>query len=498
LISSSERTPLSRALETSGVVAGFFAVALLAAFHAGFDKEVVLDPSGVPTDGKVIGAAWSVEQVLAHYGGTTPETKYRKADLASYLAAGEYLLSDGSWEPDYLQLWTPGFPILIAAVIGTFGRDAYLMKMALVSVFAWTAALFAVFQLLQFGKNRWVRFAALSSLFLLPSFREWTFGFGSVMTESSSSAAFVVALALLARAIVERKVALFAASGLALGVATLLRSYYLFIANAMLGYTLAVLLVGWIAIRSWPDRKISPRALLAELLGLGPWKTRPRTVATRYLIGFAIAFAVFAAALEPWRIYKYSRTKTSALVAVPLKYNYFHSWQPQDQVPYFMKAGNAACSVDPALCKVVWDNRDSLSGQHFRNLVIMTIVAHPIAYAALKLRLFNWLWFGREWRYILFEEPWMALEGFAFLGLGAFGLARLARAYRRTRAVELAVWGIAVTGFIAINAAVFGAYTYEWRYSHGMRVCCFFLPFAVLALERALGSRAPRSPATLG
>jgi hypothetical protein len=330
--------------------------------------------------------------------------------------------------------------------------------MILLSAIAWAAALWAVFMLVPFPRNRALRLLAIASIWLLPSYREWTFGFGAVMSESLSSAAFLAAVVMLFRGIFEPRLGWFAASGVSFGIATAFRTYFLYVADAMILWTGIAILAAWIVLRI--RRRISLR---------GMWRER-------WIAGFAIAFLAFVAVLEPWRIYKWSRIKTSALVAIHDKYAYYHSWEPADQIPAFHKAGDAACQVDPKLCKVVWANMSALRDEDVRNLVFMTVAAHPFAYAWVKLRLINWLWFGREWSYIFLEKPWMAAEGLILFGLGVLGIVRLGRALERTRAPEYAIAALVIALFVAVNVAVFGLYTYEWRYSQGMRTLAFFLP----------------------
>jgi hypothetical protein len=256
----------------------------------------------------------------------------------------------------------------------------------------------------------------------------------------------------------------------------------------MLAYSAAILFVLWIARRVWRARRLPLGDLFAELFAelfrRGSWASRPRTRATGYALYFGLAFLVFAAVLEPWRIYKFTRTGTSAIVSAPLKYSYYRSWEPEALVPSYYKAGNAPCLVSPQLCKVVWENMDALSDENVRDLAIMTVVAHPLEFAWVKLRMFNWLWFGREWGYVFLEKPWMAAEGLLLLGLGGLGVARLLSSWRNGRSIEGAVALLMVGLFILINAAVFGALTYEWRYSQALRTLAFLLPFAATGIER--------------
>lgn len=445
-----------------------------AAFHGGLDKEFYHAPAGDRTSSPTMSADWSASHVLSVYGGTGDQ-KYRNADLASYLAAGEQLASGGAWEDPYLYLWPPGMPITIAAILSTTGEGHYPLKMILASVLAWAAVLYLAFRLLPWTANRPLRLIGFAAWLLLPALREWTFGFGSVMSESLGNAMFFGAMVLFARGLATGAAVPLLLSGLLMGLATAYRAYFEYVTLAMFGAAVLVLGAGWLR-----ERVRARRASLAR-----PEAGRGQR---RLIVRCATAFLIASAILVPWRLYKLHRVNNGSLVTVTDKYRYVWAWAPESSIPSFHKSGNAPCLTDPELCAVIQKHIDELSGKHIRNLVLMTILTHPVRFAAIKLRLFNWLWFGREWSVVFGQRPLLAVEGIALLLMGGLGVVLISRrALRRRTPTDLAFVG-ATAGFIAINALVLGLYTYEWRYSQSMRVFCFLLPFLALAVDRLLAT----------
>jgi hypothetical protein len=415
-------------------VVGFFFVCVCAAFLPGYARDITAEPGGLPVLSIDIGAETFLEDVDW------------TADVHVYLRNGLAATEGRHLEPRYLQFWPPGMVLTIWAVHSIAGLDAYPRKMMWVSVFFWTLALSVIFFLFP-GPHPLLRFVGLSSLWLLPDLRAFTFGIGSLLAESFSVACFLIGASFLWRAITSEKLLWFAIAGLTFGLAANYRIYYLM--------SLRLVLIALLAY-----------AIFRALRGRNP----------RLVFGPALATTIFLATLVPWSIYKLRREGDPSWHSAPPSYTYARMWNPAAERETYGRAPNAQCKADPDLCALIWRNRDQLAGETLLKLGILTTLAHPLRVFEEKLANAPYFWTGRNPRQLL-DTPAALFEGLLLLAAGIFGLVTFARrVWSQREPADLLAGGL-IAIFLLYNLLLFTFLHYEWRYSMPLRCAAFFLPW---------------------
>jgi hypothetical protein len=422
-------------------IIGFFVICAAAAFLPGYRREI----GPAPWEKPAISMAVNADDFLAR---TEPTT-----DPYIYLVNGLLVAKNEAIQQHYLYFWPPGMAVTIAAVKRFFSLRAYPRKMIWLSVILWTMALSSVFLLFPRPKPA-LRFFALSSIWLLPHFRDFIFGFGSILSESFSTAFFVIGCSFLWAAIRERRLRDFVFAGLAFGLAANYRMYFLMSMRVVLACFLLFAIID--AIRS-------------------------RTL--RPLAGPTLAMMFFLATLLPWSMYKLDREETIDWSTAPPEYSYGRLWNPEAEKVWWAHTANAQCQADPQLCEVIWSNREKLTGEDYLRLAIMTTVSHPLSVARVKLAKLSYLWFGRSWRELI-ASPLAMLEGTLFIIAGVIGSFFLGRRAIRSRdKADLIACGLIIV-FLSYNVALFAFLHFEWRFSTALRCAAFLLPWFATAQRR--------------
>lgn len=482
-----------RWLREAGVFLAYVAVALFAALHGGLDKIVVYQPGGQPGELADRTFRWSVADM---HGGrpVDPILKYGGSDDESYLFAGEHLAETGSFEVPYMKLWPPGMAIVIAAILLLTGPDSYVLKMVVFNAFVWALALYLCFRIVPVSRRGWINFLAYASILALPALREWTFGFGSLMSEGLSNAFFLIGFVWLVHGVETERRKSFVIAALTMALATYFRIYFKYAAQFIFGFSILVVLVCmlWRVVRGGTSFRNFARSLLPRRRRQSDAAEGPDQRSRRFLTNCMIGFLVFTVALEPWRIYKHARMGQRRLYSATLESQYGLLWLADEEVPGFVTAANPACHADPRLCQLVRANRESMTGEHLRNLALLTLVTHPFEWFADKAKDLDWLWFGRDWEFAFFEEPWLAVEGVLLLVLGLAGVGLLLRELALGHAHPYRAFGILIFSFGLMNVLLFTLLYYEWRYAQPIRVLAFFLPLFVLHLKSGAEVPAPR------
>lgn len=467
-------------IESAAIGLGLLAVTAVAAFAGGLERQVVYEPLArlEQSNAAPLALDASTDEVLARFQGP-PGQEYRGADLASYLRQGLELRSSGGFHPAFLPYWPPGMAWLSAMMVGAFGNAAYPAKMIGLSVVLWGGALWLIVWSTGFtGRFRWYMAAGVSTLWLLPAHRTWTFGFGSVMSEASSHALFFGGLACVVGGVMTDKLRPFLAGGVFIGLATLIRAFFEYAGLFMFGLAPMVMMAGWF----WYHRRegASWRYLWVRVRTVFH-PGGPRVVkCAAFLLGVLL---VSQAVLLPWRAYKFYHFDTGSLLNFQTRYTWNWAWVPDDQLPWFHHGGNAACHANQELCRLIFRQKSEVSGKLQRDLALLTLVRHPWKWMKLKARKLNWLWIGRDWASIA-GNPALWIEGLVLLGLGLGGFTGLGVIAWRRRSVEAVVLLSVAGAFVAMNVTVFTVFQFEWRYAQGVRELMVFLPMWALAVHR--------------
>ncbi len=430
-----------------------FAACWLAAFWSGTDKRIWID--GARPRAQFIDLDWPAEHVVQSYWGG-PEQPYRGADLASYLLAGRHVLRTGKFDPGYVEFWPPALPFTIAGIIRFTGESEYPFKMVVAGVFLWSLALAALVLLIPASPNRVAAVALPLAFLLLPELREWTFGFGSLMTETSSHAVLMISIAACLVAIHRQSLAWAALGATLFALAAYYRAAFEMQGEAVFAAMTVVALIAF-AVKRSPATK---RLALAALLAVG----------------------VFNVALAPWRLYKKHYFGTTRWYSADDAYVFGFVWKKDDELRWYMRGANPACHVDPEQCEALFQRRGQLKGREVKQAAFSTLAHHPFGWFAFKVKNLHWLWFNRSWSSFT-SEPLIFLEGLLLLVLGLLGFAALSRrAYRSRDPTSIGVLAFLI--FLAgINIAIFTFLHFEWRYSQTLRTLCFFLPLVWLWLR---------------
>ena len=414
----------------------------------------------------------SADAILERFQGP-PGSEYRRADLASYLLAGRRLLSHQDFEAAYIPYWPPGMAFLTAAVVGVFGPERYVFDMVLVSVLLWAFALTMMYWALRpRGRARFAVFAFLAALWALPALRTFNFGFGSLMSEASSTAFFVVYVAMVAGGLWRRSFVTIALAGVPLAIATYLRVFFEIGAWFLVLLPAVGVLVVALLVQLYRHTPIG--ALAREL-----WPLKNRRTPIPWLVragaAMVVALVLMHGLIAPWRVYRKAHFGSTQLTNFKTGYIWGWAWEPTEKLPWYHQTGNTACVVDPKLCKVIRENKDDLTGDHIRNTSVMTLLSKPKPWLTHKLKNFNWIWIGRDWNTIA-KRPVLAIEGFLLLLFGAFGLVALGSRAVRSRDVNAGFLFLLTLGFVLMNAAIFTLFQYEWRYTQSLRTLMFIAP----------------------
>lgn len=442
----------------------------IAAFGGGFDRELRYLPGHTSSpSAQTITMSWSAEQVEAKYAG---KVRFRGADLASYLQAGDLLISERRFDYWYSKIWPPGMAVLASASLW-MGRDHYVRNLVCMAVVLWAGAFMVLFLTLDVSRTRAtvVAVAYLAALLLMPTLRHFLFGFGAVMSEAASCAFFIASMSVLFLAIARRSLLLFTAAGVLLGIATLIRAYFEYIGHGLLLVMPLLLGAAWLVARVRNARWANQQ----------PW--------LRCLAGLALAFIAFQTTLVPWRMYSRSTYGHTSLLHLSSDYVYGRTWAPDSELRDYLRASNTPCVIEPELCAALQPIRPKLSGEAQRNLTAMTLLTRPFAFTRHKLENFNWLWIGRDWRTAFVEQPLLGLEAVLLLLVGLLTtLLVTVRAYT-TRDPNLLLLLLVTGAFVATNAAMFVILPFEWRYSLPLRLFAYLLPAWWWVVDRRLRTR---------
>lgn len=451
------------------VVPAALVLVALAAFAAAPDGHFQDHPGAPERLTQRLERGWGADAVLAAFDGRQwARARYRGADLAGYLQAGETLLERGRFDQAYARLWPPGMAVL-AAVVLAVARERYVLGMIAWTVLLWGLALVSVLRVLAPRRPRELALGlALAALALfLPAHGHALFGFGAVMSESPATALFVVGASQLLVGLTRVEPRPVVLGGLLLALATLVRAYFEYAAGGALAFTAVALAVvagaHRLRARRWtPDARRSLRAA-----GLA-----------------ALAVLVMQAGLLPWRGYKRARFGHTSLVRVDDAYAL--KWSFARELPPWMRAGNAACVADPETCDRLAEAETPTPGRELKRLTLQALLQHPLAYAGAKLRHLDWFWMGRDGEAL---TPALKLKGLLLAALGGLGLVGLLAALRRGRRVGPAL--ALALGFLASNAAIFAVLHFEWRYSLPLRAASALLPVWAWAAARAVTLEVP-------
>lgn len=451
------RLQADRLARSAGIWLLFVFCTALAAFIHGTDRNIHLDPL---LDGTAegIGTRWSVEQMQAHEVG---RPMYRGSDAASFLSAGQRLIELHHFENDYVKFWPAAMGFLSAGVLVLTGGESYPLKMIAFNVVLWASCLFISFLCLPLTRRRAVDAALWLSFFLLPAFRAWMFGLGSLMSEGPSHAIFVASVSMLVRAILDRSILLWIAAAVSMGIAAHFRSVFETFGKAMF---LIPLIFGtaWVIIELW--RRKSPHALPILKCLFAGW-------------------LAFTLTLLPWRLYKKERFGHSEWYYQTERYKYGPQWMTDAEVARLPFA-NTGCKIDPQLCAAIQANTLPLEDRTYRDLMFMTFFAHPGKWLSFRIKNGHAFWFGAT-KQDLPAHPALIVEGGILLLTGVGGLAGFAWVLWRRRSDEAVLQVACAFGvFLALNLSIFLFFHMEWRYSQSIRTFAYYLPLWVLAINR--------------
>lgn len=453
------RLQADRLARFAGIWLLFLFCTAVAAFAGGTDRRLHIDPLLDGTS-EGIGTRWSVEQIQAHEAG---RPMYRGSDAASFLSAGQRLIELHQFENDYVKFWPAAMGFLSAGVLVLSGGENYPLKMIVFNVFLWSICLFVSFLCLPITRRRSVDLVLWLSFFLLPAFRAWMFGLGSLMSEGPSHAIFVASVSLLVRAALDRSLKLWIAAAVTMGIAAHFRSVFETFGKNMFLIPL-ILGTGWVIIELFRGK--GPRSLPILKCLFAGW-------------------LAFTLTLSPWRMYKQSKFGHSEWYFQTERYKFGPQWMTDAEVARLPFA-NTGCKIDPQLCAMIQASSAPLADQTYRDLMFMTFATHPGAWIKFRIRHAHAFWFGAT-EEVLGAHPGLIAEGTILLltGLaGLFGLAWIVWRRRREEAVLQIAGAFAV--FVALNMSIFLFFHMEWRYSQSARTFAYYLPLWVLAINRRL------------
>lgn len=453
-----------RAALTIGILV---AVMLFVALVRDVDRDIFLEPlvNARTASTPAVKLTWDVDEFRAHTEGR--QGPYRSGDHLAYLTAARQLLEKRSVSTDFTALWLPGVSVVAAAVIAVTGGADYGLSMVVATGLLMGLAMgLVVLATGVRGRNAIILGAGLVSLWLWPAGGDFLFGMGSLLSEGVSHSLLLMSVAGVIGVLRTGRLGWAVLSGGALGATALVRVFFAWVYPATFVAVPAVALLGIAVVsvraRTLPDPRRGALRVALLLLAAG---------ITAHLV------------VQPWRNYKKHVLKQPGLVAMDTKYVWKWAFASDDQLPWYLKSGNAACHADPVLCREVQERWQTISGDEVQALALRTFLHHPFAWMAYKVRLLNWFWMGRSWSSLFGDAKVLLLEGLVQALLGLLGLCAVVYACL-WRGVREARWALALLVALGgIYVGVFSLFQYEWRYGLGLRMLCYYLPFLVWALR---------------
>jgi hypothetical protein len=336
--------------------------------------------------------------------------------------------------------WAPGFPVTIATIIKLTGSGNYFVKMLLLALLLWAFALTFLWEIV--FDSQWKYIPLIGMLFLLPDLRNWTVGVGYVMSESITNAFFVLGCTVLIRARNESKKQYALLSAVVFAIA----------ANYRQLNETQVTLAGIIAL-----------SFLASAYILGR-RGRESSASIKTLVtGLGLIFVISS----PWKTLNYQIYNEFSLSPATSALHSRYFWLPDRYVPDWGITLNLPCKLDNKRCNDINERPTAYTKNMLAMLAVKTLISHPLALARAKLRSFDWLWMGTDWRphgeryldYFL-----RLFEGMVYLSAWAYLLVQSGR--QKFASPERTV----VFSFLLSNIILFSIIHFESRFSMCLRL----------------------------
>jgi len=321
----------------------------LVAFGTHFSSEHYAEAHAETADYKLSQRTYAtVDEIRKSCGG---------GDCGGYIQYADELVKKKSLNIIQSNFWPPGMPLLILGV-NVFGRDNYILKMLISSIMLWSIALYALHKSVEIS-NFSLTMLLTSGIFLLPSIRYASFGWGVIYSESKFLPIFLTTLALAIIALRQKKMYFMVLSASAMLFATSFRAVNDAYAHVVFMPMFLVLFGIWlIGIRKLSLRFRIP--FLCKFLRLkGDIK---KTTLVRVTMNFAIYHKLFNYVLlfaltyfggvHFYKNYVYQTKGVYEVVAGKALSYTIHWVPPSSMLPLWMP-NNSACVVNPQVCEAI-------------------------------------------------------------------------------------------------------------------------------------------------
>lgn len=388
----------------------------------------------------------------------------------------EFLLEHGGFGPWSSLFRPPGTSLIIAAILKFTGKNYYVLKSNIISAFLWACALLAIQHTITFFRSPLKCFLLINSIWLFSGFRnsitsEW----GPVWPESKGFPLFLLSMSFLILGVRQAKRQHYITAAFLMGITAYFHYLFDVVGSIMfMAMALMPLLSILMFLGAQPLLASRPRSFSDWFAVL----RSPILHAHKQNLSMALLLLLFFhATIMPWKIRNHTQFGHYG-IAPPVTANlWFNHWAFPERAVY--PASNTACLVDFQLCEILDRQSHMMHLSIARNLVLATMVGHPLLWAKARLRALSYLWVGLPWKISSLSDVLRYAEG-VFLLLSLLAGICLLWQYRGSSA-QFRMFTCFIVGFLIYSAIIVAIIHFEFRYSLSLRFFSFFLPFWVLS-----------------
>lgn len=366
------------------------------------------------------------------------------ATAAIDIAENGWISSGNDW---IFNLWPPGFILLEAAILKTFGTDVQgILVLQILAALLFAGVLIQLYTLLKRTIHAKLAASLPLLIFVFPVSRVFLLEPTGITLGESFSVGFFLLFALLTiRSVIDKTIRYAVYAGLFLALSAYFRSQFEIILMGLTGWGILLAVLSGIA---W----------LRSFVVLSSFRYSLKTIAITLFVAHAV--------MLPWRVYHWVNQDhpawvfTSAVVFENsiMSTEYFESiggnWVVEG-------GGNLACRIDPSIC----GGRTRAKESFFR-----TFASHPVEWYHLKSKVIGKYWFSstKNWVGIKAQPTFMDDIVNALLLLAVIATAALLFT-RKVRSHIL--WPV----LIWLNASLLSAYMIIFTFAH-FEVRYFYFP----------------------
>lgn len=388
-------------------------------------------------------------------------------DPSSYLVYAEEILKPGSLDTWHPSCFPPGMAVM-NIIFYSLGFDARWMYWSqTLSILLWAIAFYVIFLTLRRAFRPGIAFLIVNSIWLLPDFRDWTMGIGTLYSESKTHPFFLMMFASFLYSARTRHLSAYALTGVLMAICIYLRVYFekmaLFFFFALIASELVALC---------REKKFHWKAFMPAI----------------------VFIAVVGSLLYPWmkRNSRAQRVAAFGMAPAQMHITIHHLWLKNEEVPAVLGRGeNSACRTDPALCESLHlQHPDVIPDGVGKRAAILTFLKSPLTWYGHRTSQFNEFWVGIPWSKWGPTTRWKLLEGLLgyVLSISVILLSALGLLSRERRVREIS-W-LALTFFVFnVVALTFAGLGIEGRHAAPIRLFAFFGFWWLIAIRKEIYGR---------